>query len=307
MFLMLILGLSLTAASAVLVLRSFALAHAARRRTLVQIEVYGFHAAVPAEDDEFVDLRTTLGGLATATGEKALARFDGLRAGEGALRKLLNSAGMYQTSVASFVGSRILITLFGPALLVLLLLGGNFDLRLLVGCGLMTIMGWYFPYVRVQRRARLRIEEIDLEVPELVDLLVTTVEAGIGFGSGLQLASRSIEGPLGQELRLALREQSLGLTPEEALRNLSVRVDSPATRAFTQALVQGGSLGVSIGTVLRDLAIDMRKRRRQSAEERAQKTPTKILFPLVGLILPAMFILTIGPVMMRVMDFFGSS
>jgi tight adherence protein C len=307
MFLMLILGLSLTATSAVLVLRSFALAHAARRRTLVQIEVYGFHSAAPAEDDELVDLRTTLGGLATATGEKALARFDGLRAGEGALRKLLNSAGMYQTSVASFVGSRILITVFGPALLVLLLLGGNFDLRLLVGCGLMTIMGWYFPYVRVQRRARLRIEEIDLEVPELVDLLVTTVEAGIGFGSGLQLASRSIEGPLGQELRLALREQSLGLTPEEALRNLSVRVDSPATRAFTQALVQGGSLGVSIGTVLRDLAIDMRKRRRQSAEERAQKTPTKILFPLVTLILPAMFIVTLGPVLMEAIRFFGSS
>jgi tight adherence protein C len=307
MFLMLILGLSLTATSAVLVLRSFALAHAARRRTLVQIEVYGFHSAVPAEDDESVDLRTTFGGLATATGEKALARFDRLRAGEGALRKLLNSAGMYQTSVASFVGSRILVTLFGPALLVLLLLGGNFDLRLLVGCGLMTIMGWYFPYVRVQRRARLRIEEIDLEVPELVDLLVTTVEAGIGFGSGLQLASRSIEGPLGQELRLALREQSLGLTPEEALRNLSVRVDSPATRAFTQALVQGGSLGVSIGTVLRDLAIDMRKRRRQSAEERAQKTPTKILFPLVTLILPAMFIVTLGPVLMEAIRFFGSS
>ena len=128
----------------------------------------------------------------------------------------------------------------------------------------MTVMGWYLPYVRVQRRARLRLEQIDREVPELVDLLVTTVEGGVGFAAGLQLASRSIEGPLGQELRLALREQSLGLTPEEALRNLSLRVDSPATRAFTQALVQGESLGVSIGTILRDLAIDMRKRRRQT-------------------------------------------
>jgi tight adherence protein C len=307
MFLMLMVGLSLIAASAVLVMRSFALAQTARRRTLDQIEVYGFRSAVPAEDEESPDLRTALGGIATATGEKALARFDSLRAGEGSLRKLLNSAGMYQTSVASFLGSRILITSFGPALIVLLLVGGNFDLRLLVGCVLMTIMAWYFPYVRVQRRARLRIEEIDLEVPELVDLLVTTVEAGVGFASGLQLASRSIRGPLGQELRLALREQSLGLTPEEALRNLSVRVDSPATRAFTQALVQGGSLGVSIGAVLRDLAIDMRKIRRQAAEERAQKTPTKILFPLITLILPAMFIVTLGPVLMEAIAFFGSS
>ena len=307
MFLMLMVGLSLIATSAVLVMRSFSLAHTARRRTLDQIAVYGFRSDVPADNDESPDLRNAFGGLATATGEKALARFDRLRAGEGNLRKLLNSAGMYQTSVASFVGSRILTTLFGPALIVLLVVGGNFDLRLFVGCVLMTVMGWYFPYVRVQRRARLRIEEIDLEVPELVDLLVTTVEAGVGFASGLQLASRSIQGPLGQELRLALREQSLGLTPEEALRNLSVRVDSPATHAFTQALVQGGTLGVSIGAVLRDLAIDMRKRRRQAAEERAQKTPTKILFPLVTLILPAMFIVTLGPVLMEAIAFFGSS
>jgi tight adherence protein C len=179
--------------------------------------------------------------------------------------------------------------------------------RLLVGSVLLALMGWYMPYVVVKRRARLRIEQIDREVPELVDLLVTTVEAGVGFAAALQLASRSIEGPLGQELRLALREQSLGLTPEEALRNLSLRVDSPAVRAFTQALVQGESLGVSIGTILRDLAVDMRLRRRQAAEERAQKTPTKILFPLIALMLPAMFIITLGPVMMEAIGFLRSS
>jgi tight adherence protein C len=214
---------------------------------------------------------------------------------------------MYEASVASFVGMRILAASAGPALLFLFSLTGGLDLRLLFGTALMTVMGWYMPYVRMQRRARLRIERIDREVPELVDLLVTTVEGGVGFAAGLQLASRSIEGPLGQELRLALREQSLGLTPEEALRNLSLRVDSPATRAFTQALVQGESLGVSIGTILRDLAVDMRKRRRQSAEERAQKTPTKILFPLIGLILPAMFIVSLGPVMMEALTFFKSA
>jgi len=306
MALLLILGLSLIAASGVLVLRSFALARTERRRTLDQIAVYGFRPAASVAE-ESPDLRTAFGELAEATGEKALARFDGLRAGERGLRELLTSAGMYGTSVASFVGSRILAALLGPALLFLLSLTGGLDLRLLFGGGLMTLMGWYMPYVRVQRRGRLRLEQIDREVPELVDLLVTTVEAGVGFAAALQLASRSIEGPLGQELRLALREQSLGLTPEEALRNLSLRVDSPATRAFTQALVQGESLGVSIGTILRDLAIDMRKRRRQSAEERAQKTPTKILFPLIGLILPAMFIVALGPVLMEALSFLASS
>ena len=302
----LILGLALVATSAVLMLRSFALASGERRRTLDQIGAYGFHSAAVAEESAD-DLRTSFGDLAEATGAKALARFDRLRAGERGLRELLDSAGMYGTSVAAFVGRRILGALLGPALLFLMSLAGQLDVRLLLGGALLTVMGWYLPYVRVQRRARLRLEQIDREVPELVDLLVTTVEGGVGFAAGLQLASRSIEGPLGQELRLALREQSLGLTPEETLRNLSLRVDSPATRAFTQALVQGESLGVSIGTILRDLAIDMRKRRRQNAEERAQKTPTKILFPLIALIMPAMFIVTLGPVLMEALSFFASS
>ena len=301
----LILGLALVATSAVLMLRAFALASSERRRTLDQISAYGFNSQAVAERS--VDLGATFGDLAEATGERALARFDRLRAGERGLRELLDSAGMYSTTVAAFVGRRILCALLGPALLLLMSLAGRLDVRLLVGGALLTMMGWYLPYVRVQRRARLRLEQIDREVPELVDLLVTTVEGGVGFAAGLQLASRSIEGPLGQELRLALREQSLGLTPEEALRNLSLRVDSPATRAFTQALVQGESLGVSIGAILRDLAVDMRKRRRQSAEERAQKTPTKILFPLIALILPAMFILSLGPVLMEALNFFSST
>ena len=306
MALVLILGLSLIATAVVLVLRSFALGRAERRQTLDQIALYGFRSTAPAAE-ESADLQSAFEELATATGEKALAHFDGLRAGERGARALLASAGMYETSVASFVGSRILAALLGPVLVVLLSVVGGFSLRLVIIGAVMTLMGWRLPLVRVQRRARHRIERIDREVPELVDLLVTTVEGGVGFAAGLQLASRSIEGPLGQELRLALREQSLGLSPEEALRNLSLRVDSPAMAAFTQALVQGESLGVSIGAILRDLAIDMRKRRRQMAEERAQKTPTKILFPLIVLILPAMFIVALGPVVMETLSFLGSA
>lgn len=306
MALFLILGLSLAAASGFLALRALGYAQVERRRTLGQIASYGFHSDTPAAAEP-ADLRGVLGDLASKTGERALARFDGLRAGESGLRKLLTSAGMYQTSVATFVGTRILGAASGGGLLTFLGLTGNLSARMLVGCALMSVMGWFGPIAIVQRRARIRLEQIDREVPELVDLLVTTVEAGVAFGAGLQLASRSIEGPLGQELRLVLREQSLGLTPEEALRNLSLRVDSPSTRAFTQALVQGEALGVSIGQILRDLAIDMRKRRRHAAEERAQKTPTKILFPLVALILPALFIVTLGPAVMEATRFFASS
>ena len=153
----------------------------------------------------------------------------------------------------------------------------------------------------------MRVEQIDREVPELVDLLVTTVEAGVGFAAALQLASRSIDGPLGQELRLALREQSLGLTPEEALRNLSPARGQPGdARVHAGARAGGVARRLDRQRSCADLAIDMRKRRRQAAEERAQKTPTKILFPLIVLILPAMFIVALGPIALQIMDFFGS-
>ena len=148
----LILGLALVGTSVLLVLRSFALAGTNRRRTLDQIASYGFRSTAIAE--ESADLRAIIGDLAEATGEKALARFERLRAGERGLRELLNSAGMYGTSVASFVGSRALAALTGPALVFLLTLARGLDLRLLLAGALMTLMGWYLPYVRVQRRAR---------------------------------------------------------------------------------------------------------------------------------------------------------
>jgi tight adherence protein C len=301
--LFLLTGLALIAVSCVLVLRSVSLARSRQRATLAQISSYGFTASAPAEDRS-VDLRTIVDTAATKAGDRLLARFGGER--ERALRRQLDSAGLYRTSVATFLGYRLLGTAL-PAVLVLLNSLGGASARVILLGVWGTALGWILPGYIVKKRARSRIERVDREVPELVDLLVTTVEAGVAFAAGIQLAARSIRGPLGDELRLVLREQSLGLTPVEALRNLSGRVDSPALRAFTQALIQGEALGVSIGKVLRDLALDMRKRRRQAAEERAQKTPTKILFPLVALILPATFILTLGPVFANVIEFFGSA
>jgi tight adherence protein C len=297
-------GLALIGVACVLVLRSMSLARARERATLAQISSYGFSPSSSA-NARSLDLRGVLENAAAGAGARVMRRFGGER--ERTLRRELDAAGMYRTSVASFLGYRVLATAVPVGLVALNALGGTLGVRALLLGVWGTALGWFVPGYLVKRRARSRIEQVDREVPELVDLLVTTLEAGVAFAGGIQLAARSIRGPLGDELRLVLQEQSLGLTPVEALRNLSGRVDSPALRAFTQALIQGEALGVSIGKVLRDLAVDMRKRRRQAAEERAQKTPTKILFPLVALILPAMFILTLGPVLARVMEFFGST
>ena len=304
MTLFLLTGLALIGVTCVLVLRSMSLARARQRSTLAQINAYGFSppAAVAPRS---LDLRSVVDSAALKAGNRFIERLGGER--ERALRRQLDAAGMYRTSVGTFLGYRLLGTALPIGLLGLGGLDGSVGARAILLGIWAAALGWILPGYLMKKRGRSRIERVDREVPELVDLLVTTVEAGVAFAGGIQLAARSTRGPLGDELRLVLQEQSLGLTPVEALRNLSSRVDSPALRAFTQALIQGEALGVSIGKVLRDLAIDMRKRRRQAAEERAQKTPTKILFPLVALILPATFILTLGPVFARAIEFFGSA
>jgi tight adherence protein C len=137
-------------------------------------------------------------------------------------------------------------------------------------------------------------------MPELIDLLVVTVEAGLGLGAALQLASERMTGPLGQELRIALQEQRMGLPQLQALENMLNRCPTPAVRSVVRAMIQGERLGVSVGQILRSLALEMRKRRRAQAEERAQKAPIKILFPLVFMIFPAMFVVILGPAVINI-------
>jgi tight adherence protein C len=97
----------------------------------------------------------------------------------------------------------------------------------------------------------------------------------------------------------------MGLSTNEALRNALQRADTPAMRSFVRAIIQGETLGVSIGEIMRTLAVEMRKRRRASAEERAQKAPIKILFPLIFLIFPAMFVILLGPAAFQFIEAFG--
>ena len=137
-------------------------------------------------------------------------------------------------------------------------------------------------------------------MPELIDTLVTTVEAGLSFSASLQVAGRRFRGPLGEEVRLTLQEQSMGLALNKALGNMLMRCDTPAVRSFVRSILQGDQLGVSIGQTLRNLAHEMRARRRHMAEERAQKAPVKILFPLVLLIFPALMVVMLGPAAIRI-------
>lgn len=292
MILLLILAIALVGLSISLATRVLVVGRAKNRAALAQIGNWGFAAGVerpaPAADARLLERLALYVGKTFEDRLRLESRRD--------IRKMLNSAGLYRWTIARYLGYRLLVAAALPVAFVLLgSLGGSVSGRSIVLGLAFGGLGWVGLPFMIKRKATARLEQIDHEVPELVDLLVTTVEAGVGFTASLQLSARRTEGPLGEELRLMLREQSMGLTANESLTNLLERADSPALAAFVQAILQGEVLGVSIGRILRELAVDMRKRRRQAAEERAQKAPIKLLFPLVMLILPAMFIVLLGP------------
>jgi tight adherence protein C len=294
MILLLLLAIVLLALAVALVVRALAMGRGVNRPFLAQVGAYGFGAGV------LPDSARQRSGFSSSEIAQRIGRwFEGRMPAEKLreLRLRLNAAGLYRVTVTRYLGYRVLAAFVLPVFILLLgVLGGGVTPLTLFFAVALGAMGWAAAPFYVTRRIRIRSEKIDLEMPELVDLLVTTVEAGVGFGGALQLSARRVREPLGSELRLTLREQSMGLTMEEALQNMLARCNQSASmRAFVQAIVQGETLGVSIGKILRDLAVDMRKRRRQRAEERAQKAPIKLLFPLTFLILPAMMIVILGP------------
>ena len=211
---------------------------------------------------------------------------------EAKLRGLLIAAGLYSTSVRTVLGYRVLLAAtlagFGALLSHGLLVG-------IVVVAFLSLCGWSFPVTYLRRRARQRALAIERETPNLIDQIVVSLEAGLGFSASLQTWTNRLQGPLGDEMRLALQEQRMGASLTESLQHMRERVESPNLQSFVRAVVQGERLGVSLGQVMRDLATDMRKRRRQMAEERAQKTTVKLLIPLVFLILPTIFIVVLVP------------
>ena len=156
----------------------------------------------------------------------------------------------------------------------------------------------------VNSRIRKRKDQIEKGLPDLIDLIVVTLEAGLSFPQSLRLASTKVKEPLAGEVRLTLQEQNMGLTLVEALENFLARIDTVGVRMFARSIAQGETLGVSTGQIMRNLAIELRKRRRAYAEERAQKAPVKVLFPMLFLIMPALFVVLLVPVMIRIMDVF---
>jgi tight adherence protein C len=210
---------------------------------------------------------------------------------------------MYGTSPRKLLGYQVLLAIVFPlfALWMAPVMGATAVLTALAAIAA-GVFGWFGPMAYVDRKMRLRFQKIDRQMPDMIDLLVVTIEAGLGILASMRVAAEGLQDPLGQELRLTLQEQRMGLSVFEAIESLGHRADAPNMRIFVRALIQGEKLGVSIGQTMRNVALEMRKRRKAAAEEKAQKMPIKLLFPLVFLIFPAIMIVLLVPAMIHIAD-----
>jgi tight adherence protein C len=295
-----LLALVLLGLAASLLVRALAIGRTRVTATLGTITEYGYASAAPSE----AAARSPIQATANRLGEALSGR---ISLDSEKVRDQLLSAGIYRVNVRAFLGYRALAAMaLGTVWLWLITVGGRSPVLGLVGAALAGSLGWYLPTYVVKKRALRRLLAVDRELPELIDLLVVTVEAGLGFSASLQLAADHMDGPVGDELRLVVQEQRMGLSTSETLQHLVRRAETPAVISFVRAIIQGETLGVSVGQILRDLATDMRRRRRQHAQERAQKAPIKMLFPLVLLIFPAMFVVLLGPAIIAILRTFSS-
>ncbi|MBY5162900.1 type II secretion system F family protein [Salsipaludibacter albus] len=168
-------------------------------------------------------------------------------------------------------------------------------LVVLVGVGLMAAVGWYAPEWILRSRSGRRQHAIQRALPDALDLLSITVEAGLGFDAALDRVAREVRGPLGGEMYRVVQEMRLGRARADALRSLAERTDVEELNSFVLAMIQADIFGISVAQVLHVQADELRIKRRQRAEEEAQKLPVKIIFPLLFGIFPALFVILLGP------------
>ena len=187
-----------------------------------------------------------------------------------------------------------------------LVLGASF--AVVLGCAIgLTLLGFFGPDLAIYQIAYNRRDQIRKDLPDALDLLTITVEAGLAFDAAMTQVARNTEGPLAEEFYRVLQEIQLGLARGDALQTMADRVDLDELNTFVSAVIQADSLGIPIAQVLRVQAREMRIKRSQRAEEAAMKVPVKILFPLIFCILPALFVVVMGPAGINIFHAFSNS
>jgi tight adherence protein C len=223
---------------------------------------------------------------------------------DGVAYKLVSAGLSRKISPTTFLALKAMLPI-GLALLGILFASSQspiMAIAIVVGLGALGFVG---PDYVVNSKIKSRQERIRSQLPDALDLLAVSVEAGLGFDGAVAKLTESLTGPLIDEFNLTLSEMRVGESRPEALRKLSERAQVSELSAFTRALIQADTLGISLGRILRIQAADTRERRQSLAEERAMKAPIKMLFPTVLFIFPVMFIVTIGPAFLALKSLFG--
>lgn len=232
-------------------------------------------------------------------------RLSGADSGERIRRRLDLAGNPRGWSVDAVVAGKVLGAIVGvvAAALFSLMLGSSLPVRIgviLVG----TLIGFVAPNLYLYQRTYERSERMQRDLPDALDLLTISVESGLGFDAAVQQVSRKTHGPLADEFSRMLREMQIGQGRAEALRAFSERTNVADVKSFVSAMVQADAFGVPVAQVLRIQTSEIRVKRRQRAEERAQQVPVKMTIPLIFCILPCLFIAVMGPAAISIMDAF---
>jgi tight adherence protein C len=234
-------------------------------------------------------------------------RLSGADAGE-RIRRRLDVAGnppgwtIERVQAGKVIGA---IAMFLISLAFTTVLGMGPTIRILVVIGA-VVAGWFGPNFYLYQKVYDRSNRIQRDLPDAIDLMTISVESGLAFDAAVQQVARNTEGPLADEFSRVLREMQIGMGRGEALRALGDRTEVDDLKSFVTAMIQADSFGIPIANVLRVQSSEMRVKRRQRAEEKAQKVPVKITVPLIFCILPCLFIAVMGPAVIHIMDSLGS-
>ena len=218
--------------------------------------------------------------------------------------KLLSAGLARKVTPTAFLATKAALGVAGLAFGTIVggTLGGK--LAALPFAFLCTFIGFALPGMVLTMKVRARKEMLRMQLPDALDLLAVSVEAGLGFDGAIAKLTEHLDGPIVEEFTLTLNEMRIGESRHDALKKLAERAAAPEVGHFTRAIIQADVLGISLGRILKVQASDTRDRRQAAAEEKAMKAPIKMLFPTVIFIFPAMFLVILGPAMLTINEIF---
>lgn len=261
-----------------------------------EVDIRGRQLAEPFLDRVLVPMLGSLGDLAK--------RITPIGMRERIARQLV-LAGNPPDDAAKVAAFKVFGALAGAVVAIgLAALAGGSHVLLVAAPVFGATFGYLLPGAGLGQKAIHRQDSIRLALPDIMDLLTISVEAGLSFDAALAHVRRNVGGPLSDEIGRMLQEMQLGMSRTDAMRGLGDRTSVEELKAFVLAIVQADVFGISIANVLRAQAKELRLKRRQRAEEKAIKVPVKMLFPLIFCILPSMFIVLIGPGIIKISNIF---